>query len=168
MCCPSCRKKITAPAPEGVAAPTQYGHRFKAALVYFHEDQSIPTNRVRQLCSDLFEAVVSEGTILEASRLLSGRLGPFVERVRGLPVVAPVLHADETGLRVAPRLSWCLVASTEKVTLLGLHEKRGQEGIDALGVVPQKPWEPPSTTSGGLISPTPDSTPSAMPISSGR
>jgi len=128
---------VTPPAPEGVTAPTQYGSRFKAALVYLHEDQALPTNRVRQLCSDLFGAVVSEGTILEASRLLSGRLDPFVERVRELLVAAPVLHADETGLRVASRLSWCHVASTERVTLLGLHEKRGQEGIDALGVVPQ-------------------------------
>ena len=134
-CCPSCRKKVTATAPEGVTAPTQYGSRFKAALAYLHEDQALPVNRVRQLCSDLFGSVVSEGTILEASRLLSDRLAPFVERVRALLIQASVLHTDETGLRSEAALRWCHVASTSLLTLLGLHEKRGKEGIEALGVV---------------------------------
>lgn len=61
VCCPSCRKKVTAPAPEGVSAPTRYGSRFKAALTYLHEDQALPVNRVRQLCSDLFGPVLAPG-----------------------------------------------------------------------------------------------------------
>lgn len=118
-----------------MTAPTQYGSRFKAALVTLHEDQALPVNRVRQICSDLFGSVVSEGTILESSRLLSDRLDPFMEHVRTLLISAPVLHADETGLRSEATLRWCHVASTARVTLLGLHEKRGKEGIEALGVV---------------------------------
>ncbi|MGC8529254.1 MAG: IS66 family transposase [Leptospirillia bacterium] len=73
--------------------------------------------------------------LLESSRLLSDRLDPFMEHVRTLLISAPVLHAGETGLRSEATLRWCHVASTSRVTLLGLHEKRGKEGIEALGVV---------------------------------
>ena len=135
-CCPDCRKTVTASAPEGVNAPTQYGPRFLSLLAYLHEDQALPVNRVSQLLSDLFGAVVSEGTILRASSLLSDRLEPFLAHIRTLLIQAPLMHADESGLRVKGGLSWCHVNSTRKVTLLGLHEKRGLEGIEAMGVLP--------------------------------
>ncbi|EIJ75959.1 MAG: Transposase [Leptospirillum sp. Group II 'C75'] len=133
--CPRCGKTITASAPEGVTAPTQYGLRFKAALAYLHQEQSLPLNRVRQLCSDLFGAVASEATTLEACRTLAGHLSPFRNHVAHLLIRAPFPHADETGLRVDRGLHWTHVASTGRVTLYGLHPKRGKEGIESLGVV---------------------------------
>ena len=135
--CPRCGKTVTPSAPEGVTAPTQYGLRFKAALAYLHQEQSLPLNRVRQLCSDLFGAVASEATTLEACQTLAGHLSPFRTHVAGLLIRSPFPHADETGLRVDTRLHWVHVASTGKVTLYGLHPKRGKEGIESLGVVNQ-------------------------------
>ncbi|MDA8150724.1 MAG: IS66 family transposase [Nitrospiraceae bacterium] len=136
VCCPSCQTTVTAPAPPGVTAPTQYGLRFLSYLVYLHQDQGIPLGRVRQMGSDLFGAVVSEGTILRACQIIDQQLAPFVHSTREFLKSAPVVHVDETSLRVNGRNVWCHVASTSRLTLLGLHEKRGMEGIDALGVAP--------------------------------
>ena len=47
-----------------------------------------------------------------------------------------VVHVDETGARSAGKLHWVHEASTETLTLYGLHERRGRQGIDALGVLP--------------------------------
>ena len=102
---------------------------------HLHQEQSIPLNRVRQLCSDLFGAVASEATTLEACQTLAGHLSPFRNHVADLLIRSPFPHADETGLRVDTSLCWVHVASTGKVTLYGLHPKRGKEGIESLGVV---------------------------------
>ena len=136
VCCPACQKIAVAPAPPGVAATTQYGPRFLAFVAYLHQDQAIPLGRVRQLCSDLFGAVVSEGTILGSCRTLALHLAPFQDKARELLRTAPALNVDETGLRVNGHTDWCHVASTSRLTLLALHEKRGLEGIEALGVAP--------------------------------
>ena len=55
--------------------------------------------------------------------------------IRGL-IAAPVLHADESGLRVAKSLHWLHVASTVFLTFFGVHGHRGAEAMDALGVQP--------------------------------
>ena len=136
VCCPACQKVIVAPAPPDVTAPTQYGLRFLSYLAYLHQDQGIPLGRVCQISSDLFGAVVSEGTILQACQRLDQQLAPFVDHTRELLKISPVVHVDETSLRVDGRNAWCHVASTPRLTLLALHEKRGREGIDALGVAP--------------------------------
>ena len=136
VCCPACQKVIVAPAPPDVTAPTQYGLRFLSYLASLHQDQGIPLGRVCQISSDLFGAVVSEGTILQACQRLDQQLAPFVDHTRELLKISPVVHVDETSLRVDGRNAWCHVASTPRLTLLALHEKRGLEGIDALGVAP--------------------------------
>lgn len=136
VCCPSCQTTVTASAPSDVTAPTQYGLRFLSYLAYLHQDQGIPLSRVCQISSDLFEAVVSEGTILRACQIIDQQLAPFVEHTRELLKRSPVVHVDETSLRVNGRHAWCHVASTARLTLLGLHDKRGREGTNALGVAP--------------------------------
>jgi transposase len=47
-----------------------------------------------------------------------------------------VVHADETGLRVAGRLHWLHVACSDRFTALFCHRRRGKEAIDAAGVLP--------------------------------
>ena len=82
VCCPSCPTTVTAPAPPNVTAPTQYGPRFLSYLVDLPQDQGVPLSRVCQISSDLFGAVVSEGTILRACQIIDQQLAPFVDSTR--------------------------------------------------------------------------------------
>src|SRR5438270_158508 len=63
-------------------------------------------------------------------------LEPFTAVARAALTSAELVHADETGLRVAGRLHWLHVASSSRFTALFCHRRRGKEAIDAAGVLP--------------------------------
>jgi transposase len=135
--CRHCGRTVRAPFPDGGTAPAQYGPRFRALLVYLHHGQLLPAHRVAQLCLDLFGQPVSEAVLFEATRDCHEQLAPFETAVIERRRAAPVLHVDESGLRVAGRLHWLHVASTDRETFYGVHAKRGQAATDHFGILPQ-------------------------------
>jgi hypothetical protein len=64
------------------------------------------------------------------------RLEGFTATAREQLAAAPVAHLDETGGRVAGRLRWIHVAATDTLTLYHRAGGRGQDSIDAGGVLP--------------------------------
>jgi transposase len=134
--CPRSRKRVTAAFPAGVEAPTQYGHNFRGLTLYLFNQQFLPFDRLRQTCLDLFGQPLSLGTITQLNLAASATLAPWSEAtVQGL-IHSTVIHADESGLRVAGKLHWLHVASSKALTLYGVHPKRGTEAMDALGILP--------------------------------
>lgn len=67
----------------------------------------------------------------------AGILQPTIDAIGQGAVNADVLHADETGLRVAKKLHWLHVLATDTLTWMGCHPKRGGEVFDALALLGQ-------------------------------
>ncbi|HEY2202522.1 MAG TPA: transposase [Solirubrobacteraceae bacterium] len=63
-------------------------------------------------------------------------LEAFLVEVRSQLSGAKVAHFDETGRRIEGRLQWIHSASTETLTLLTAHRKRGVEAMHDAGVLP--------------------------------
>jgi transposase len=122
-------------APEGVDAPTQYGSRVTAIILYLYVGQFLSKQRTAQALSELFGTPVSQGTVSAVTRRASDGLDEFTEVVREQITQAPVAGFDETGLRVAGALHWVHCARTDKFTLVTCHTKRGCEGIDDNGAL---------------------------------
>lgn len=135
--CPNSGGEVTAPFPVGVLAPTQYGPRFSAWLVYLRGQQLIPLHRISQMSSDLYDRPVSEATVQSAVASASSALAGFQDKVADLIAESPVVHADETGLRVAGSLHWLHVASTKAFTWYGVHKNRGTDAIDHFAILPR-------------------------------
>jgi len=134
-----CGTRTTGLAPVGVNAPVSYGPRITGALVYLYQGQFLSKARTAQAMSDLLGVPVSEGTVAAVTARAAAALsvpGGFTDTVRTQLRDGPLIHFDETGLRVAGRLHWLHSAGTRGLTLLGVHRRRGREAIDAFGVLP--------------------------------
>lgn len=127
--------RICADFPEGVQGAVQYGFRFQAWLVYLSDYQLIPLGRIRSMCADLFGYSVSEATIIEARKRCASNLEGFLKIVGDRLSSAAVLHADETGMRVAGKTSWLHSLSNSEYTLYHIDPKRGYEAMETMGIL---------------------------------
>lgn len=137
--CPVSGQRVRADFPEGVRAPAQYGPRFQSLMVYLNQQQFIPSERLTQLCEDLFGQPLSEATLQAANERTAAQLSDFEKALAELLVQAALVHLDETGLRVEGKLHWLHVASTDKLTFYGVHPKRGAEAMADFDIVPRCP-----------------------------
>src|SRR5215472_14078040 len=62
---------------------------------------------------------------------------PVEKDLKEALVKAPVLHQDETGMRVRKEGWWVHVCSTERLTHYAAHPSRGRAGMDAIGIAPR-------------------------------
>ena len=122
---------------EGVSQPTQYGPRLKAQACYLHNYQLIPLARTTELLTDFYGQAPSEAVIITDSRQLAPRTQASRAHIQQQLLAAPVVHFDESGLRVEGRLQWLHVASTAKLPHYHVHDKRGHVGMRAGGILPR-------------------------------
>ena len=92
-------------------------------------------HRLARLFNDVFRIQISTGTIKQIVNEAGGALGLFLETVKELLRDAPVVHFDETGLRVEGSLHWVHVASNALYTFLGAHKRRGNVATDEFDII---------------------------------
>jgi transposase len=132
----SCGTLTTAAGPVGVSAPVSYGPHAAAIAVYLVLGQHLPVERTASLLAELFGTPMSVGTVAAWTARAAAGLAPFTAAAVAGLIRAELVHADETGLRVAGRLHWLHVACGPRFTALCCHRRRGTEAIDAAGVLP--------------------------------
>ena len=131
-----CGNLASSSFPEGVTAPVCYGPRIRALGVYLVSYQHLPYERAAEILSDWAHAPISVGTLQAFVAQGAAGLEGFLEEIRSQLASAEVAHFDETGGRIDGRLSWIHSASTETLTLLSAHRKRGVEAMNDAGVLP--------------------------------
>ena len=137
--CPVCGQVNKAEFPAGVTELVQYGSRIKAQAVYFNHNHHIPLERTTEILEDLYGHSPSEATIIAAGQKAEQQVTPVNAAVKAhlISTDEPV-HCDETGLRAEGQLFWAHVASTEQVTFLEVHPKRGRQALDEIDILPQR------------------------------
>src|SRR5712664_1162324 len=133
--CPACGRANKGAFPAAVTQAVQYGPAVHTWASYFTNQHHIPVERTTEIFADLVQHRVSEATVLKASEHLDRCIEPSTEAVQGMLRDAEVLHVDESGLRVRGKLHWLHVACTESLTSYEVHAKRGQEAMDAAGIL---------------------------------
>src|SRR3954454_11514184 len=116
--CGGCGMITSAAGPAGVSAPVQYVPHAAAIAVYLCLGQHLPVERTAGLLAEVFGTPMSVGTVAAWTARAAAGLAPFTAAVRTGLAEAELVHADETGLRVAGRLHWLHVATSTRFTAL--------------------------------------------------
>jgi len=135
--CPCCGEKVKARFPEGVDHAVQYGTRIKAQAVYLNTYQLLPLARIGELFADFYGHAPSAALILGALQQTQRQIQPALDAIEALLLQSNVVHNDETGMRVEGKLRWLHVTSTDRLTAYTMHQKRGQEAIREIGILPR-------------------------------
>jgi transposase len=68
---------------------------------------------------------------------LADAVQPSLEAIQDDLLNADLLHADETGLRVAGKTQWLHVLSNANLTYYAVDPKRGQVALRKIGLIPE-------------------------------
>lgn len=133
----TCGHHTTGTAPAEATAPAVYGPRIAAIGVYLLHGQFLSIGRTADALRDLFGLPVAPATVTAwVTRTALGIIDQVLPVIRDRIRHAPVVHFDETGMRVEGRLTWLHSASTATDVLLSVHRKRGTAAMDDAGVLP--------------------------------
>lgn len=133
-CCPFCHSQQQASFPAHVRAPVQYGEGFAAWTVYLNVYQLLPLKRIAQFFEDLTRCRPSQATLMAQVQKAAGAMQSVLTTIRDRLRAKPLVHCDESGLRVQNKRAWLHVVSTEDYTLLGVHP--GRQAAEPMGVLP--------------------------------
>lgn len=113
----------------------QYGEGIKGLLVYLNQYQLMPTERIQEMMKDLFELSVSDGLIFSSTETCFNNLRGTIEHIKQGLIKSEVMHNDETGVRSEGKTQWVHSASNNEFTHYAIHNKRGNEAMDEIGIL---------------------------------
>ena len=130
-------KPIQGCFPADVAATKQYGTNITALSSVLSTVGMMSMDRIHQVLHSLTgELDITAATIRNMLHRLWLSSKPAAEYIQNRVTSLPLLHCDETGLRVEGSLHWLHCACDSKWSYFFLHEKRGTDAINAMGVLP--------------------------------
>jgi transposase len=134
--CGKCGSTTKASFPDHVNARIQYGPGVKAVATYLNKRQLIPYARTAETLSDLFNIKPSPGTLVNMIKGTSEKLKDIDAIIKAKVQKSPVVHFDESGMKVEGKGHWLHVAVTNILSYFHIHEGRGTEAIDDMGILP--------------------------------
>jgi transposase len=135
--CPTCHASVKGGFPTDMPGALQYGAGLKAFVINLLISQMVALHRVQSLVSAMMDIVISEATLLNFVLRCHQRLENWEAQMVERLIQAPVLHVDETSLRVDQKNHWIHVYSSGDMTLKFCHQKRGKEAIEAINIIPR-------------------------------
>jgi transposase len=135
--CPSCNATVKGRFPADMHGPLQYGDGLKAFAIHLLVCQMVALNRVQKLLTSMLDVVIAEASLLKFVLRLHQALEDWEQQAAEQLLKAPVIHVDETSLRVDQKNHWIHVYSAGEITLKFLHRKRGKEAIESINLIPR-------------------------------
>ncbi|MBC7910632.1 MAG: IS66 family transposase, partial [Pyrinomonadaceae bacterium] len=135
--CTSCGARTKAEFPKEVRAAVQYGTSVQARALYFLQYQLLPYARVGEVMRDLFGCAISPGTIFSQVGTCAEELIETELKIKRRLRRSPVIHADETGLRVEGKCHYVHVTSNSRLTHYACDVRRGRGAMEEINILPR-------------------------------
>lgn len=135
--CPRCRRETRGAFPDDMPGPLQYGHGIVAFATHLLTAQMLSLKRTAQTLKALTGRAVAEATLLAWLTRLHAALAGWERAAIERLLTEPVLHADETSLRIDRKQHWLHSVSAGRLVIKHGHRKRGGEALKDIGIVPR-------------------------------
>ena len=119
--------------PAGISGSVTYGNRLKALVCVLSTKGMVAMKNLCEIIHGLTGIKPGTGTVCNMLHSAAAQAKAVVD---GFPQELhknPVVHCDETGLRVNGKLHWVHVISTSLLTYYALSENRGKKAMDEIG-----------------------------------
>lgn len=123
--------------PKALSQEAQYGVRLKSLCVYLQNYQMLPFARCREFIADLTGHHISTGSLSNFQKQCFGYLEHYQKNIKQQLLQSPILHADETGIRLSGKNSWMHVISNKAISFFAHHLNRGRQAMNDIGLLEQ-------------------------------
>ncbi len=137
ICCPKCHEVRQGEFPSNINAYVQYGDNLQGLAVALNTIGAVSLNRTSEILRGIFGIPITSATIASMVQNCAKKTGSALEQIRTGLLKSDQHHADETGFRTEGSLHWVHVLCNQLFTYLTISKKRGSEGMDDAGLLPQ-------------------------------
>lgn len=135
--CPVCGEITKASFPHGMEGGLQYGIGIRAAIINYLFVQMMSLERVQEHFKGLIGRFISQATMLKYILQFYLSLESWESKQLEKLLRQPVIHVDETSIRVNKVNYWIHVYTSGNISLQFVHEKRGSEAVEDIGIIPR-------------------------------
>lgn len=135
--CPHCGEQNKGLFPKDMAGPIQYGTGIRAMIINFSVVQMMSFSRIQEYLKGLVGNFISQAIMLKYIAQLSQSLENWEKQQIEKLLKYPAIHCDETSIKVNKINYWIHSYSFGEITLQFLHEKRGIEAMEEIGIIPR-------------------------------
>jgi transposase len=126
--CKKCGKIVYPEVPE-VIDNCHFGLHFLLYITYLRYVMNLPDNKIATLLNDIYDARVSEGTIVEYMKRAARIFGDEYERIKEQMKELKTCHYDDTGQRVNGMNRWLWVFISNEVMLYYTSKSRSKKVV---------------------------------------
>jgi transposase len=126
--CPKCKKMFEPPVPDALPKAT-FGHRLVAFSAWLHYGLGATIAQIISVLGHHLQFRLSEGGLVDAWQRLAALLLAWYEEIGQQIKQAGVLHADETGWRLAGKTVWLWCFSSTSATYYMIDRSRGSPAL---------------------------------------
>lgn len=126
--CKKCGKIVYPEVPE-VIDNCHFGLHFLLYITYLRYVMNLPDNKITTLLNDIYDAKVSEGTIVEYLKRAAQIFGDEYERIKEQMKELKNCHYDDTGQRVNGMNRWLWIFISNEVMLYYTSKSRSKKVV---------------------------------------
>lgn len=135
--CDTCGEITKGDFPEGMDGKLQYGIGIKAAIINYIVVQMFSYERCSEHFKGLIGRFISQATMLKYIMSFYLSLAKWeAEKIKEL-LKMPVIHVDETSVRINKVTYWIHVYTYGNISLQFVHRSRGIEAVNDIGIIPK-------------------------------
>ena len=135
-CC-NCGETTKGDFPQGMDGELQYGIGIKAAIINYLMVQMFSYERCSEHFKGLIGRFISQATMLKYIMSFYLSLAKWeAKKIKEL-LKMPVIHVDETSIRINKVNYWIHVYTYGNISLQFVHRQRGIDAVDDIGIIPK-------------------------------